>query len=64
MNTLTDYINALGGAASQVVAAVHGPSSAPAPAPAVASSGMPKWMLYAGIGLVVVVLGVLVLKRK
>lgn len=65
---LSDYINAIGGAAAQVVAATNGtaPVSTPPPAAAApaASSGLPKWALWGGIGLLVAVGGFLLLRRR
>ena len=64
---LTDYINALGGAAAQVVAATNGtaPVSTPPPAAATpAKTGLPKWAIWGGVGLLVAVGGVLLLRRR
>jgi LPXTG-motif cell wall-anchored protein len=65
MQTLSDYINTIGGAASQIAAITNGPpKAAPAPAAPTASGGIPKWVMWAGIGLLVALGGFLLLRRK
>lgn len=63
MNTLSDYITAIGGAASQVVSAVNQPKTAAASQPK-ASSGIPRGVIFAVIGVVVLIGGFLILRRR
>lgn len=66
--TLSDYIQTIGGAASQIVAATNGAapvSTAPAAAVAPAAKpGLPKWAIYTAIGLAVALGGFLLLRRR
>lgn len=63
-SSLSDYISAIGGAAGQVIAAVNGPKTAAAGAPKTVATAFPKWILFAVIGVVVLIGGFLILRRR